>query len=473
MRLFIRLTILALASLSTLAGCGGGGGSSGGTLANNAPCSLTQRKQWVVDTTREWYLYPELLPASVNLAQYATPQDVLDALTANARAQNKDRYFSYLTSIADEEAFFSTGSSVGFGVRLQTDTAAGRVFIAEAFEGAPALTAGIDRGDEITDIGTSTANLRSVADILATGGTQGLSDALGPTAAGTTRTLRLTNAAGTQTLTVTKADYSLLPVSSRYGARILNAGGRQVGYLNLRTFIPSADAPLRAAFANFRNAGITDVILDFRYNGGGLVATAELLGDLLGGNRSSGQIFDQLTFRAEKSSSNSTKYFSSQPESVAPLQLAFITTGASASASELTINGMLPYFTTNLALVGSNTYGKPVGQIAVDRTSCDDRLRVIAFSMRNAAGSDNYFNGLAGTVNVSCRAADELTRPLGDIQEASIRQALDFLAGSPCTPLTAGTAPGLSKTGGPLTVEPALLMPERPTPAQREVPGLF
>ena len=479
---FARLATLVLVCLATLAGCGGGGGGStanagggtGGGISND-PCSITARNQWVIDTMREWYLYPELLPATVNASAYTNPQALIDAMTATARAQSKDRYFSYITSIAEENAFFNSGSSAGLGVRLVTDSVNARLYISEAFEGAPALAAGIDRGDEITAIGTSTASLTSVANLFATGGSQAVSEALGPSTSGTTRALRVVGPAGTRTVTVTKADYSLSPVSNRYGARILEDAGRQVGYLNLRTFIGTADAQLRSAFATFRNAGITEVILDFRYNGGGLVATAELLGDLLGRNRSSGQIFGQLTYRTEKSANNRIHYFGPQAEAIAPVKLAFITTGASASASELVVNGMLPYFTTNLALVGANTYGKPVGQIAVDRATCDDRLRVVAFSTRNAAGSDNYFTGLAGTVNVSCRAGDDLTRGLGDPLETSTRQALDFLAGRPCTAITSAGVPGLGKPGAAegMLAEPELLMPAQPTPAQREVPGLF
>lgn len=476
-----RLATLVLVCLATLAGCGGGGGGGGSTAGNggggvsNDPCSITARNQWVIDTMREWYLYPTLLPATVSASAYNDPQALIDAMTATARTQNKDRYFTYITSIAQENAFFNSGATAGFGIRLQYDSANARLLVTEAFEGAPALAAGIDRGDEITAIGASEATLAAVAGLFASGGPQAVSDALGPSTAGTTRALRVVGPAGTRTVTVAKADYSLQPVSSRYGARILDDAGRRVGYLNLRTFIGTADSQLRSAFASFRAAGINEVILDFRYNGGGLVATAELLGDLLGGNRSSGQIFDQITFRTEKSSNNSTHYFAPQPEAIAPVKLAFITTGASASASELVVNGMLPYFTTNLALVGANTYGKPVGQIAVDRASCDDRLRVVAFSTRNASGSDNYFTGLASTVNVTCRAGDDLSRPLGDLLETSTRQALDFLAGRPCTAMATAGAPGLAKPSVPdgLVVEPEPLVPARPTPAQREVPGLF
>ena len=157
------------------------------------------------------------------------------------------------------------------------------------------------------------------------------------------------------------------------------------------------------------------------------------------------------------------------------MKLAFIGTGSTASASELIINGMLPYLTTNLALVGANTYGKPVGQVAIDKAACDDRIRVMAFSVKNAAGSDNYFTGLAGLVNVTCRATDDLTRPFGNTSEASVRQALDFLAGRPCTAIAGGATPGLAKPGVPeaLTLEPEPLLPSHPTPAQRELPGLF
>jgi C-terminal processing protease CtpA/Prc len=474
-----RIATLVLVCMATLAGCGGGGGggggSTGGNLTTNDPCSVTARNQWVIDTMKEWYLYPDLLVTSVSATSNSSPQATIDAMTATARAQNKDRHFTYLTSIAEENAFNSSGTTAGFGVRLYTDSAASRLYVTEAFEGAPARAAGIDRGDEILAIGTSEATLATVASLLASGGSQAVTDAIGPTTAGTTRTLQLAGAAGTRTLTVTKASYSLTPVSNRYGARILDDAGRKVGYLNLRTFISSADAQLRNAFASFRSAGINEVILDFRYNGGGLIATAELLGDLLGGNRSSGQIFNQMTFRPEKSANNSTHYFTAQPQAVAPLKLAFIATGTTASASELVVNGMLPYFTTNLALVGANTYGKPVGQVAIDRATCDDRLRVIAFALRNASGSENYFNGLAGTVNVSCRAADDFTHAMGDLLETSTRQALDFLAGRPCTAIAGGSTPGLAKPGGfeALQTEPEPLLPAQPSPAQREVPGLF
>jgi carboxyl-terminal processing protease len=474
----------ALCLVALLAGCGGGGGSSGSgggdtSITPSPPppppssstCGLRDRQNWVSAQMNEWYLFPETLPASLDPAPYPTVSDYLDALTATARSQGRDRYFTYLTSIAEENAYYSSGSSAGFGIRLSYDEGARRLFVAEAFEGAPALNAGIDRGTEILGIGTAAGNIQNVSDLFASGGTQAVSDALGPTTAGTTRVLRIADGAGTRTVTVAKADYSLLPVSSRYGGKILDDNGRKVGYVNLRTFIDTADPALRQVFAGFRSAGVTNVIVDLRYNGGGLVSIAELMGDLLGGNRPTSDVFDYQTFRPSKASNNTQHNFNPQAQSVSSTRLAFIGTGGTASASELVINAFTPYLHGASALVGTNTYGKPVGQIALDRSACDDRLRVIAFKTENGAHQGEYFTGLAPKMEATCAAADDLSHPLGDPAEASIRAALNFLGGRSCSAIGA-VAPKGAAAGAPQRPQ-MLLSPDRPNTPQREVPGSF
>lgn len=478
--------LVALATL--LSACGGGGSGSGsagsvsvtptpapGATASPTPtatagCSLRERQDWAASQLREWYLFPELLPATLDPTPYSSVDTYIDALTATARAQRKDRFFTYLTSIAGEDAFYNSGQSAGFGFRLNYTTAQRRVFIAEAFEGTPALAVGIDRGTEILAVGTSEANLRNVGDIIASEGTAGVTNALGPNTAGTSRTFRIVDTAGaTRVVTAAKADYELTPVSSRYGARILDDGGKKVGYVNLRTFISTADPALRGAFAQFRAAGVTQVIVDLRYNGGGLVSIAGLMGDLLGGTRSTSDVFSYTTFNAAKSSNNESRNFAPKPQSVSAMKIAFIGTSGTASASELVINAFIPYLHRDAGLIGTNTFGKPVGQIALDRAACDDRLRVIAFATQNAARQGNYFDGLASVVEASCSAGDDVTFPLGDAREASVKSALDFLAGRACTPIS-GTPVGASARS---TGRAELLMPDRPTTAQREVPGLF
>ncbi len=478
-------SILALAAL--LSACGGGGGGSsnvvslppGGGGATPAPspvnttCSLQSRQNWAFDQINEWYLFPETLPAGLSPAPYASVQDYVDALTATARGQGRDRFFTYVTSIAEENAFLNSGATAGFGIRLSYDSPSSRVFILDAFEGAPGLAAGMDRGGEILAIGTSTDNLQTVTSLFAQGGAGAVSAALGPSTAGTSRVLRFRNAAGNETTTtVTKANFAIQPISPRYGVQILDNGGTRTGYVNLRTFIDTAEPQLRDAFLQFRDAGVTELVVDLRYNGGGLVRTAELFADLLGRNRFASDVQSVTRFRPSKSSFNETRNFQTQPQSVAPTRIAFITTGGSASASELVINAMIPYLDPDMALIGSNTFGKPVGQVGLDREACDDRIRIVAFATENAAGNADYFSGLAGSVANSCQAADDIALPLGDPGEASTARALGFLAGAACTPIS-GAGATIAGQREPLSVPRELLMPTRPTPAQREVPGAF
>lgn len=439
-------------------------------------CSLSARQDWVAAQISEWYLFPELVASGVNKAAYADLQSYIDALVAPARALSRDRFFTYITSIAEENAFFEQGSSAGFGFRLAYDTAARRVFVIETFEGTPALAQNIDRGAEILAVGTNASTLQTVAALMAAGGPGAVVDALGPSEPGVTRTLRVRDANGTERIvTMAKAEYALDPVSDRYGYSIISDGGRQVGYLNLRTFIDTADADLRAAYLAFRNAGVTELVVDLRYNGGGLISIAELMGDLMGRNLG-GQVFDRISFRTSKAANNSTYLFDPTPQSIQPTRIAFITTGSTASASEMVINSMQPYLpNTALAIVGENTFGKPVGQIALDRAQCDDRLRVVALRVENANGQGDYYTGLASTVPNTCRAFDDIRYQLGDPRDNMLAVALDFVGGRGCVPITSGVLDGASASAERTGTAPrrTALMPDRPNTVQQNVPGIF
>src|SRR3569623_2014984 len=177
----------ALCLVGLLAGGGGGGGGSSGTSSSggsstggrappppppsaSAGCSRAQREAWAAAQLIEWYLFPETLPANLDATPYTSLGDYVDALTAPARAQGRDRYFTYVTSIAQENAYYSSGSSAGFGIRLLYDDSARSQFVSEAFEGAPALAAVLDRGTEIGAIVTSAGCLTIVAALFASGG---------------------------------------------------------------------------------------------------------------------------------------------------------------------------------------------------------------------------------------------------------------------------------------------------------------
>lgn len=489
----IARTALTATLAISLAACGGGGSTPPPTQGGGGPtptpptsgCSLLAQQNFADDVLNEWYLFPNLLANNVTKSNYNNLQDYLDAKVAPARAENKDRGFTYATSIEEEEALINSGSSAGFGVRLAYDTVNNRVFVLEAFENAPGFGAGIDRGTELLAIGTNADNLRLVSDLMASGGPQAVSDALGPSDPGVTRVIRFRTADG-QVIerSISKADFSLDPISDRYGAVILNDGGKKVAYLNLRTFIVgTADRQLVDAFQFFSDQGITEFIIDLRYNGGGLVRIADLMGDLMrDGN--TGKVFSKTLFRPSKSERNSIEYFQSTGQllnpntgelgstislpSVNPIKIAFIGRGGTASASELLMNSMIPYVAPeNIALVGANTFGKPVGQFGFDLEDCDLRLRAVTFRTVNANDQGDYFSGLASVMPNTCRAADDIFTQFGDPAEASIATSLDFLAGRSCTAITAGGLTTQSVGGR------ELMRPQRPTAAQYEIPGLF
>ena len=114
-----------LAGAAMLASCGGGDdggiGPGGSTSASPTPtpttavagCSLRERQNWAFAQLNEWYLFPETLPTSLDPSGYSTVDDYIDALTATARAQRKDRYFTYLTSISSENAYYNSGTTSG------------------------------------------------------------------------------------------------------------------------------------------------------------------------------------------------------------------------------------------------------------------------------------------------------------------------------------------------------------------------
>ncbi|MFL0355737.1 S41 family peptidase [Erythrobacter sp. GH1-10] len=460
-----------------LAACGGGGSpppTSGGPTPTPTPptasCSLSEQQDFADAVLDEWYLFPSLLDNSVNRAAFNNLQDYLDARVAPARAQDRDRGFTYATSIAEENALINSGSSAGFGIRLAYDINNDRVFLLEAFENAPGFAAGMDRGTELLAIGTTSSNLTTISSLMASGGPQAVINALGPSDAGVTRVIRFAQAGGAVIeQSISKTDFSLDPISDRYGALVLDDGGKKVGYINLRTFIVSdASNQLRDAFGQFRAEGVTELIIDFRYNGGGLVSVADTFGDLMGRNRV-GQVWSETVLRASKASENSTELFQNEANALQPTKIAFIGRRGTASASELVINSMIPYVApANIALIGEDTFGKPVGQFGFDLDACDLRLRAVTFQTNNADGQGEYYSGLASVMPNTCSAADDIFTPFGDPGEASIATALDFLRGQSCTAISGGAGQTAQSVGGR-----ELMRPARPTAAQFEIPGLF
>jgi len=412
-----------------LGGCGGGGGGGGGN--GLAVCSVTSQKQAVLDIMSEWYFFndePEQQQKylGLDINGFPTAESLLRFL--RYRPDQFDRNFSFLTTVATDQQFFGEGQFVGFGFGTKFVDAPANTDLrfTQVFAKSPAAAAGLARGFQLLAV-----EGRSIAEINAA---EGLSAAFGPIEAGVTRTLRVRDRNGVEfDATLSKALVTIDPVPV---TAVFDIDGAQVGYVDLRTFISTAEPRLDQVFAGFEAQGVTAVIVDLRYNGGGLVATAERLADLLGGFVAEGQVLSQTLFNTAKSAQNSIELFERRPGSLTLLQqVAFITTGSSASASELIINALMPH--TVVTLVGGPTFGKPVGQSAFGY--CEGQLlaRPVTFEVVNALGAGGFFDGLP----VDCGAEDDLDTSLGDPGEASLATALEFIDLGACPPIAAQAKP--------------------------------
>ncbi len=214
--------------------------------------------------------------------------------------------------------------------------------------------------------------------------------------------------------------------------RVIDMGGVPVGYVEFATFISTANPVFSSVFSDFSAAGVTDVIIDMRYNGGGLVSTAELLGDYLGG-LVPGLIFSKTLFNDKNVGVNEIEFFEQVANSINLSRLVVIATSGTASASELVINSMESH--TEVTIVGDTTFGKPVGQIGA--LFCDKILRATAFETVNSIDEGGYFNGLP----VDCPAADDLTEIVGAATDPNLVSSLAYLETGACP-----AAPGMLKT---------------------------
>lgn len=394
---------------------GDGGGDTGGT---DNTCTAGDEKDVVHTFMNDVYYWYDEVP-DVDPADYSTKEDLLVALTQPER--NRGHVYSYLTTIAAEDAFLSNAAYVGFGFSMAQDQN-GDIYLRESFPGGPAAAAGMVRGDRIDAIDGVAVSTMTDAEFNA---------ALGPNEEGYEVTFEVYHPdLGTRSVTVAKAEVEAPVV----GNVVHDLGAAQdTTYIFFRSFVEPAFEELDTAFAAMQAAGDTKLVLDLRYNGGGLVSVAQHLGSLIGGVDNDGEVIAKIEFNDRYASNNEEYLLETLANSVDISDLVVITTGNTASASEMIINGLEP-FSDNLhvAIVGSTTYGKPVGQSRLEfsfvNPDCDeDILRAVTFSVVNSVGTSDYYTGFTPAMVGGCPANDDLMNALGDTDEASLASALYYL----------------------------------------------
>jgi len=365
----------------------------------------------------DWYFWSGASP-NPEPTGYETMAEYFDALLyAGVGAVPADRW-SYISDSASYSQFFEEGKTLGYGLFVNGLELQLPLKVRFVETQSPAALQGLARGDVILAV-----NGRPSADLIATGDFTALS----PAKAGDTLTLQIGTSAGSRAVTLTATSYTLTPMPV---SRVLTlANGSKAGYLVLKDFITQAEAPLDAAFKDFRAAGTTELILDLRYNGGGRISTATFLASLAAGSAQNGKVFTRLSYGTRQSSHNSSYLLAS---SLAGFSRVVVLTGQrTCSASELIVNGLKPYL--QVITVGDTSCGKPFG--FVPATSCNYTFSAVNFEALNARNEGRYYDGIAAT----CQVIEDFSRQLGDPAETLTAAATSYLQTGTCPVAPAAT----------------------------------
>ena len=479
---------LAIGALAVvLAGCGGGGGGSLTPQGSSSGIMYTQgiylpaaqfkgscavprvgdsrdrlgtvldEDLWLRSWTSELYLWysevPDINPTGYTAANYF-PLLKTSAKTATGSA--KDR-FHFTQDTAQYEAFAQSGVQSGYGLDVEFPTMSRQHYIGFVEPGSPAALANIQRGAQIVTIdGTD----------FATGSAAALNAGLFPAKAGEMHTFVIRDLrAVTTTITMTSANVTGMPVQN---VKTIATGSGTVGYLLFNDHIATAEGQLISAINTLKAAGVGDLVLDIRYNGGGYLDIAAEAAYMISGSNTAGHFFEKIQFNDKnptvdpvtRQTLTPTPFYAKSLGFSAPsvpagttlptlnLSKVYVLSGpGTCSASESIINGLrgagvLVYE------IGSTTCGKPYGFYAQD--NCSTTYFSIEFRGINDAGFGDYPDGFSPQnsrtpTNASlpgCSIADDPSKALGDPAEGRLAAALAFRAsGNVTCPAASGFAP--------------------------------
>jgi len=161
--------------------------------------------------------------------------------------------------------------------------------------------------------------------------------------------------------------------------KVFDCGGKKVGYLAYTSFTFESSLALYDACKEFKKEGISELILDLRYNGGGYVFTEEVLASMLAPEN---EVKNKSVFETEiwnddymayyeknkvdlntyfrtsfKQTHNNKQYdFDTSDANLGLTKIYALVTENSASASEAILVGLKPYM--DIEIIGTKTHGK-------------------------------------------------------------------------------------------------------------------
>ncbi|MGM0497064.1 MAG: S41 family peptidase [Bacteroidota bacterium] len=351
---------------------------------------------------QSWYLWYDEMP-EIDPSEYSSPEGVLEDV------RYKNDYWSYITTVEEFEQYYKEGSFTGYGFGYNTDTA-DNIRITFTYEESPLREEGIKRSWIIDKIDGEKITSKDH-----------LNELLGNPEVGESNAFSVHSPSGdtvNQTFTVEEIKKNTILHDS-----IIEQNSNKIGYMVLNSFIENTSGELYDVFQNFSEQNIDEIIIDLRYNGGGMLSSANELADYIIEDDNIDEIFAQIMHNDKKEDENVYHYLKQDSLSLnwSLPKVYFITTGSTASASEALINGLKPY--TEVYTIGKQTYGKPVGMYGFYDNKDYYAFVPVCFRIANANEVADYYEGIP----VDVEEIDDITQKFGSPEEASLKQALNHI----------------------------------------------
>ncbi len=404
--------------------------------------SVVQQKKvqgWsleVYNVMQQLYLWNSALPATFDARKYATPVDALAYLRGikiNSETNMPIDRYSFLDKIGGISGEIEGGiaGDYGFMVKYPDSKAGTYPYVVYVYKASPAAAAQLYRGLKLVKVG---GNALVTIDGTDDGGAglDNVSKSLFHTSSSSFTFERLDGT--TFTVSLSTSNYK---INSVLLDTVYVQDAKKIGYLVFNQFLEAPSmVELRETFSKFQGEGISDLIVDLRYNGGGSVSTCNSLSSMIAPRAATGQVMNYTIYNKGYTdffmSKNGDEYFIARFKKEGSLDIPrvfFIVSKSTASASELLINNLKPFMEVNL--IGKNTYGKPCGFWRVPIGYSDDQtgvkegydLYAISFETINSKKEGGYYSGMA----VNKEVDDGYLFPWGDINENRLAEALYFI----------------------------------------------
>ncbi|WP_165155866.1 S41 family peptidase [Parabacteroides sp. ZJ-118] len=406
--------------------------------------------QWIEQTMRANYLWYSECPDQSALDFGLDPEAFFKSLLSDKDGKalpEGHHYFSRLEKASATKSIRDASDSYGFDFAISSLTEGGRTYnlalVLYVLEDSPAEEAGLRRGDWILGVNGSWGTIQDY-DRLRSGGRVSLQ--LGAV---------VENGKGLAPTRVVTLEASRAVEDTPFlKDSVYTYGDRRIGYLMYNRFAAGPDEydysdtrynlRLRQLFERFKSRGVNELVLDLRYNGGGLVNCAQLLASLLARESALGEPLCILAYNDKNSRKNETLPLLKTTEVLAgnlDLRRLFVLTGSTtASASELIINALRPYL--EVRVIGKQTLGKTVGMTIYDESERYGWiLSPVTFRIYNKNREADYEEGFPPDVAIDEFRWDLV--PFGDLGDPLLGQALYEITGR--SPRLRSATPGVDR----------------------------